>query len=97
MLENESFTIPKASKDEMLEYEIRNDSVQAFILDDSPIENQTTRAVYSSYCEFCLREGMQPISNIELSRQIKRKLNLDISRRTIQGEKVKLYTKNNIN
>lgn len=90
VLAAEAFTIPSASEQAMTEYEQVNDTVTAF-LDDYDPNGKTTRAVYNDYVSFCLSDGVQAVSNIEFTRQIKRKTGLSVVRRSVSGDAVKIY------
>ena len=93
VLSRESFTVPESSVKEMEDFEHRNDSVKAFLDDGVHIEGMTAREIYRQYSEFCLADGIQPVSNIELSKQIKRRLGLSLIQHRINGERVRIYSK----
>jgi len=93
VLEREAFTIPMSSTAEMSDYERRNDSVTAFLDECDHVEGMSSRIIYQQYSEFCLSDGIQPVSNVELSRQIKRRLGLSVTQCRIDGERVRVYHK----
>ena len=93
VLENESFTVPESSLREMEDFEHRNDSVKAFLDEGIHAEGMSSREIYRQYSEFCLADGIQPVSNIELSKQIKRRLGLTLVQHRVNGERVRIYSK----
>ena len=75
------------------EYEETNNPILGFFrsFDVSEIMNQPTNEVYRKYQEFCIRDNLQPLSNIEFSRQVKRHFDIEIADKKIQGKKYRVF------
>lgn len=95
VLQNKSFTKSEKVKKELDEYEVSNNHVLAFINECSEeqfqIENEPTSKVYKYYCEYCLKNGFQALSNIEFSKQVNRYLNFEIKITKISGKSVRIF------
>ena len=95
VLENRQFTEPKEVKDELREFEIRNNPLVLFI-EETPITeivNQPNRDVYKNYKLFCVEKGFQEMTLINFSRELNRRLNLTSKRVKINGEALQIYVK----
>jgi hypothetical protein len=53
--------------------------------------NESTKEAYQKYNEFCLANSFTPMSNIEFSKQIKRRFDLEIINKTIKGQKYRVF------
>ena len=95
VIKNRGFTICNKVQAQIEEYEENNNPITLFFkeTDEDQIINETTKDVYRLYQEFCITNSFQPMSNIEFSKQVKRKLNLDIVNRKIKNEKVRIFVK----
>lgn len=95
VLANRGFTISCKVQAQLEEYEENNNPITLFFkeTDEDQIVNEPTREVYRLYQEFCINNSFQPMSNIEFSKQVKRRLNLDIVNRKIKNEKVRIFVK----
>lgn len=92
VLENRKFTEPSKVTKELREYEESNNPIIGFINEyENEIINQTTGDAYKHYNEYCLANGMNPMSKIEFSKQIKKRLDLDIVDRKISGKKYRIF------
>ena len=83
ILETKKFSESEKVQKELEEYEESNNPVLGFIKeielsDDFKIENEPTSEVYKRYQEYCLANNLQPMSNIEFSKQINRILNMQV-------------------
>jgi putative DNA primase/helicase len=83
VLETKKFSESEKVQRELEEYEESNNPVLGFIReveseDDFKIENEPVRDVYKRYQEYCLSNNLQPMSNIEFSKQINRILNMQV-------------------
>ena len=58
------------------------------------IENEPTNVVYKRYQEYCLANSLQPMSNIEFSKQVNRILGLKIIDKKINGKKYRIFVSN---
>ena len=83
ILETKKFSESEKVQKELEEYEESNNPVLGFIKEvelgnDFQIENEPTGKVYKRYQEYCLANNLQPMSNIEFSKQINRILNMQV-------------------
>lgn len=83
ILETKKFSESEKVQKELEEYEESNNPVLGFIKeielsDDFKIENEPVSEVYKRYQEYCLSNNLQPMSNIEFSKQINRILNMQV-------------------
>jgi len=94
---NDGFTKSSKVQQELQDYEETNNPVLAFIRDckeeDFPIENEPTNIVFKRYHEFCLANALQPLSNVEFSKQIKRIMGLDIVDKKINNKKCRVFVR----
>lgn len=91
VLQNRSFTTSDKVQKELEEYEENNNPILLFFKEDPKIENEPTSTVYRQYNEFCLANSFTPMSNIEFSKQVKKRFNFDIINRTIKGKKYRIF------
>lgn len=95
VLTNQGFTISMKVQKEIDEYEINNNPILLFLKDTSvKIINEPTSNVYKKYTEFCIANSFQPMSNIEFSKVIRKKFDLDIANKTISGKKYRIFVSN---
>lgn len=93
VLDNRSFTVSQKVQKELEEYEENNNPILLFFKDDPKIENEPTNQVYKNYNEFCMINSFTPMSNIEFSKQVKKRYGLDIANKTIKGKKYRIFVK----
>ena len=95
VLEVKNYTTSEKVKQELEEYEERNNPLLMFMKDcedeDFELENEPTSRVYERYKEFCIAESLQPISKIEFSRQMVKNFNFKIVDKTINKKKYRLF------
>uniref|UniRef100_UPI002ED15F87 hypothetical protein n=1 Tax=Clostridioides difficile TaxID=1496 RepID=UPI002ED15F87 len=84
VLKNRKFTVPDKVKKEILEYEEVNNPILGFFKEVDKIENESTKEIYRKYQEYCILNGLQPISNIEFSRQVVKKFGYEVKDKRIQ-------------
>lgn len=94
VLHNQSFTKSKKVAKSIEEYEETNNPILLFFkeIDIDEIVNEPTKEVYQKYNEFCLANSFNPMSNIEFSKQIKRRYDLDIINKTLKGKKYRIFS-----
>lgn len=97
VVENKEYTkSPKVDKT-IREYETTNNPLLGFIENEVDalldIENQPTSVVYRKYNEYCLINHFQPVSHIEFSKQIKKRMGLRIVDKRIDGVKYRVFVK----
>lgn len=91
VLANNGFTVSEKVQRELEEYEENNNPILLFFKEDPKIENEPTSQVYRQYTEFCLANSFTPMSNIEFSKQIKKRFDFEIVNRTIKGKKYRIF------
>lgn len=93
VLKNRGFTTSSKVQKELEEYEENNNPVILFFKENPKIENEPTKAVYKKYYEFCLANSFQAMSNIEFSKQVKKKYGMEIEVKKIQGKTYRIFIK----
>jgi len=97
VMTNRKFTVSTRVQKEMDEYEENNNPILGFFQEcedeDFQIENEPTNKVYKRYQEYCLANSLQPMSNIEFSKQVNRILNFKIIDRKINGKKCRIFVR----
>ena len=93
VLENQKFTTSKKVQKELEEYEENNNPVILFFKENPKIENEPTKNVYKKYSEFCIANSFQAMSNIEFSKQVKKRYGLDIVVKSIGGKQYRIFIK----
>lgn len=90
---NNGFTKSDKVQNQLDEYEEENNPILAFINDTGVdrIENQPTNEVYKRYQVFCADNSMQPMSNIVFSKQINKRLGLEISVVKLNGQTRRIF------
>ncbi|MCC0644679.1 DNA primase family protein [Clostridioides sp. ZZV14-6150] len=91
VLKNRKFTVPDKVKKEILEYEEINNPILGFFKEVDKIENESTKEIYMKYQEYCILNGLQPISNVEFSRQVVKKFGYEIKDKKINGKKYRVF------
>lgn len=95
VLQNQAFTKSIKVEKSLQEYEETNNPILVFFneIDEDDILNEPTNEVYRKYNEFCLANSFTPMSNIEFSKQTKKRFNLEIINKTIKGKKYRIFVK----
>lgn len=95
VLENQAFTKSLKVENSLKEYEETNNPILIFFneIDLNEIINEPTSEVYKKYNEFCLANSFTPMSNIEFSKQVKKRFNLEIINKTVKGRKYRIFVK----
>lgn len=93
VLKNRRFTTSDKIQKELEEYEENNNPVLLFFKEEPKIENEPTNAVYRQYTEFCLANSFTAMSNIEFSKQVKKRFDFEIANKTIKGKKYRIFVK----
>lgn len=95
VLTNQDFTTSEKVEKSLQEYEEENNPITAFIKDQGidMIENQPTNEVYKRYQLFCADNSMQPMSNIIFSKQINKRLNLEVNIVNLKGKTRRIFIK----
>lgn len=98
VLLNRKFTGSTRVQKAMDEYEENNNPIIGFFREcedeEFQIENEPTNVVYKRYQEYCLANSLQPMSNIEFSKQVNRILNMRVENKWLNGKKHRIFIKN---
>lgn len=98
VLLNRKFTGSTKVQKAMDEYEENNNPIIGFFREcedeEFQIENEPTNVVYKHYQEYCLANSLQPMSNIEFSKQVNRILNMRVENKWLNGKKHRIFIKN---
>lgn len=93
VLKNQSFTVSEKVQRELEEYEENNNPILLFFKEEPKIENEPTNQVYREYSDFCRANSFNPMSNIEFSKQVRKKFGFDIVNKTIKGKKYRIFVR----
>lgn len=95
VITNNEFTKSEKVQGQLDEYEEENNPIIAFIADCGVdmIENEPTNEIYKRYQVFCAENSMQPMSNIVFSKQINKRLDLEISIVKLNGQTRRIFKK----
>ena len=93
VLKHQKFTASEKVQKELEEYEEFNNPILLFFKEDIKIENEPTNVVHMKYTEFCLQNGFNPLSNIEFSKQVRKRFGFKIVNKTIKGKKYRIFVK----
>ena len=93
VLNNRKFSTSNKVQKELEEYEENNNPILLFFKDEPKIENEPTAKVYKKYSEFCIANTFTPMSNIEFSKQIKKRYGLEIVTKSIKGKKYRVFVR----
>lgn len=93
VLENRTFTVSDKVQKELEEYEENNNPILLFFKEEPKIENEPTNKVYKKYSEFCIANTFTPMSNIEFSKQVKKRYGFEIVRKSVKGKKYSVFVR----
>ena len=95
VLGNESFSESGKVVEAIKEYETENNPILSF-LDEVPVSeivNQMATSVYARYKVFCLENGYSAMTQINFSKEICRRLDMEVKRPRIDGKQVRTFVK----
>lgn len=95
LTDDRGFTVCEQVQQQLKEYEEENNPIIAFIADQGVemIENEPTADVYKRYQVFCAENNMNPMSNIVFSKQINKRLCLEVVLKKVSGKVYKIFRK----
>lgn len=95
VLQKNRFTSSEKVEIELTEYEEENNPIVAFIHDSDPADilNQKTGDVYRRYQVFCADAAMTPMSKIVFSKQMVKRLKLEVIQQKINGKNFRIFVK----
>lgn len=93
VLNNYAFTESDSVERALIEYEENNNPVLIFFkeIDRMDVINKSTRDLYSRYGLFCAENNFNPMSNVEFSKAVKKRYNVDIKDKKISGKKYRVF------
>lgn len=93
VLHNYSFTESESVVNAIAEYEENNNPVLIFFkeIDRGNIVNKSTKDTYTKYSLFCAENNFNPMSNVEFSKAVKKRFNVDIKDKKINGKKYRVF------
>jgi putative DNA primase/helicase len=99
ILKNNKFTTSSKVQKSLEEYEEINNPILGFFkeIGRDGVMNEVTNKIYLGYQEYCIRDNVTALSNIEFSRQVKKFFDLEIVDRKIRGEKRRLFVERSEN
>jgi len=94
VLANYGFTESETVEQALTEYEENNNPVLIFFkeIERTDILNKSTRDLYSRYGLFCAENKFNPMSNVEFSKAVKKRFDVDIKDKKINGKKYRVFT-----
>ena len=94
VLNNYSFTESESVVNAIAEYEENNNPVLIFFkeVDRADILNKSTRDLYSRYGLFCAENNFNPMSNVEFSKAVKKRFDVEIKDKKINGKKYRVFS-----
>lgn len=95
ILTNNGFTKSDKVEAELQEYRENNNPILGFFKEyqDEQIDNEPTHKVYRRYMEYCLANSLQPMSNVEFSKQVNRVLGYSVMVKRVANKSVRVFTK----
>lgn len=97
VIANNGFTNSEKVEKEIASYEVQNNPILLFLQERErhEIENQPTKEVHMGYRVFCLENGFQEMTLANFSKEICKRLKLQVVRRRINGKLVGIYVNSN--
>lgn len=96
ILKNQKFTVTKRSVEEAKDFDDDNNPINGFfeelIEDKFVMEGASCMAVYRKYQEYCIRNGVLPLSNVGVGKIIKRIFRMKSVPKKIGGKNIRIYT-----
>ena len=95
VMANEAFTRCELVESEIKEFEVSNNPIILFFddLEEEDYLYDPTDIVYKKYTGFCYSNNVQPVSNIEFSKQIRKRFDLEVKQRRDGKERKRYYVK----
>ncbi len=95
VLENRKFSTSEKVEKEIQEYDAMNNPIIGFVqeIGIDAIENEPTKHTYRQYQEYCISNSLQPLSNIQFSRDFCNKFDFESKQRKIDGKNYRIFVK----
>lgn len=93
VLMNNGFTMSKQVEKEISEYEIENNPILGYfkLTEIDEVLGQPTKDIYTDYTEYCIRDGLNPMSNIQFSKEVNKYYKTEIVDKKIDGKKYRIF------
>lgn len=91
VLENQCFTTSHKVEKSLQEYNEENNPILLFLKEEPKIEDESCKTVYMNYSEFCSLNKYTPLSNIEFSKQITKRLGLKTVNKRINKRQTRVF------
>lgn len=91
ILENQGFTTSHKVERSLQEYDEENNPILLFLKEDTKIEDESCKVVYQNYSEFCMMNKYTPLSNIEFSKQITKRLGLKTVNKRVNKKQTRVF------
>lgn len=93
VLQSYTFTENDSTKAALKEYEENNNPVLLFFkeMEITDVVNKSTRDIFSKYQMFCAENNYTPMSFGELSKAIKKRYNVEIIDKKVNGQRFRVY------
>lgn len=91
VLENQCFTTSHKVEKSLQEYDEENNPILLFLKEEPKIEDESCKKVYMNYSEFCLMNKYTPLSNIEFSKQITKRLGLTTVNKRVNKKQTRVF------
>lgn len=95
VLDNNAFTTSTRVVKQIEEYEEKNNPILLFFKDKKirEFENQPTKDIFQEYNGFCHTNGFTPLSNVEFSKQVKKRFGLSSAPKWNGSKTVRVYVR----
>lgn len=95
VLANREFTITEQIKENIKEYEQSNSPVLMFFdeIAEGDVYGNQTKYVYQKYCEFCVSNSFQQMSNVEFGKKVCKRFNCTVKITKAEGKSTRVYCK----
>ena len=90
---NKKFTHSDTSEASKHEYNLLNNNVLEWLDTEPPIINYATNSVYMGYQIWCNDSGVHPVKKLNLSRTLKKEVNIITKVKSIDGKSTRIYAK----
>ena len=93
VLKHNNFTITEQVMKEIEAYEEENNPILGFFktVVAEEIDGQPSKDVYRMYSEYCINDGLTPMSNIQFSKEVKKFYSFEIVDKKIDGKKYRVF------
>ncbi|MEG1619793.1 MAG: phage/plasmid primase, P4 family [Eubacterium sp.] len=93
ILKNKTFTKSNKVEQELAEYDYVNNPIIGFVqdLEENKLENEPTSKLYEEYISYCIRNGLQSLSQMQFSKDICKKYHYVTEQRRVAGKRYQFF------